>query len=182
MSFSTTYDESKEYELLPEGDYECMIISAGENATPGGYVYFGVRLVIRNDVPQKHQNRNIYHSIWEKKPENQTEDDKKVGGYSFKQIMNLAQAAGIPNGKAYETLNDLGADLKNRCVVASIGHSEWNGKVSAKVKWFNSTKHPDCKHEVKKVTNPTVQTYAAGNDQGTDQGTYVIPNDEDLPF
>ena len=178
--FETSY--SYEDELFPEGDYECIIASAEETSTMNGYTYFSVKLTIRNDVAQNCQNRNFYHAIWERKPEKQTENDKKVGGYSFKQIMNLAQAAGLPNGKAYETLNDLGADLNNRCVVASIVHSEWNGKVSAKVKWFNSTKHPDCKHEVKKVTNPTVQTYAAGNDQGTDQGTYVIPNDGDLPF
>lgn len=177
MSFSTTYDESKEYELLPEGDYECMIISAGENATPGGYVYFGVRLVIRNDVPQKYQNRNIYHSIWEKKPENQTEDDKKVGGYSFKQLMNLAQNAGLPSGKSYETLNEMGEDLRGKCVIACVEHHEWNGKTSVRVKWFKrSASAVDSRPN---STVDSVQFRAAANGEGEMR---TILSDGDLPF
>lgn len=178
MSFSTTYDESKEYELLPEGDYECMIISARENATPGGYVYFGVRLVIRNDVPQNHQNRNIYHSIWEKKPENQTEDDKKVGGYSFKQLMNLAQNAGLPSGKSYETLNEMGEDLRGKCVIACVEHHEWKEKTSVRVKWFNKTKYPECKHTLKTSANSS-QTPPAASAEGK---MITILSDGDLPF
>ena len=175
MAFSTTYEERET--IIPEGEYECIITSASVNVTPGGTPFFSVRLMVRNDVPQDCQNRYIFHAIWEKKEENQTDDDKKVGGYSFKQLMNISQCAGIPKGKSYETLDDLGSDLKGKCVRANVYHDEWNGKTNVRVKWFNATKYPDCKHTFKTSDNSSAST--AGGQPDT---IVILPDDKDLPF
>ena len=174
--FETNYSTVSN-ELLPAGKYEFVIKQANVMATPGDTLYFSVRLVVRNDVPQKYQNKNVYHAIWQKKPDRQTEDDKKVDGYSFKQLMNLCETAGLPGGKSYETLNDLGEDLIGRPVQAEIIHNEWNGNVSEKVKWFSKTAHPDCKHTDKAQTNTAAvsRTDTSGTDAFVDE-------DGDLPF
>ena len=40
MSYSVNYDEATEgSDLIPEGEYECIIKYAGEDATRGGTVY-----------------------------------------------------------------------------------------------------------------------------------------------
>ena len=93
--------------LLPEGDYECIIKCAFVTATNGNYPreYFSVRFVIRNDVPQKYQNKIIFHAFWCKNQDKQTEDDRKTGGFSYKQVMNLCKGAGVPKGKSFKDLN-----------------------------------------------------------------------------
>lgn len=174
MGFTTDYEDNK---LLPEGAYECIIKRAFVNATQGGSLYFSVRLIVRNDVPQKYQNRNIYHAIWQKRPENQTTDDKKVDGYSFKQLMSLAQSAGLPKGKSYETLDDMGKDLEGKCVLVTTYHDEYNGKTSDKVKWVNETKYPDCHHQMKE-NNPQPQSRL---DDDIDK-MIDVTSDDDLPF
>ena len=70
--------------LLPEGDYECIIKGAFVTATNGNIPreYFSVRFVIRNDVPQKYQNKVIFHAIWWRKEDKKTEDERKIGGFS----------------------------------------------------------------------------------------------------
>ena len=121
MAFSTAYESR---ELIPEGEYECIILSAFLNATQSGTQYFSVRMVVRNDVPQSYKNKNIYHAIWQRKPDKQTAQDKMVDGFSFRQLMNLCRAAGIAKGRSYETLDELGRDLKGKCIRVTIGHDE----------------------------------------------------------
>lgn len=156
--FETNYENTGN--LLPEGDYECIILGAFLNATKGGTEYFSVRLAVRNDVPQRFQNKNIFHSIWRRKPENRTADDNKVDGFSFKQMMNLCQKSGLPSGKSYKDLNELGKDLVGKCVRVTIEHTEYKGNIQESVKWISETRFPDCKHQQKKpepaVTAPGV--------------------------
>lgn len=171
MAFSTNYETR---DILPEGEYECMILSAFLNATQGGTQYFSIKMVIRNDVPQNHQNRFIYHAIWQRKPEKQTEEDKMVDGFSFKQLMNLSRAAGIPKGKSYNTLDDLGADLKGKCIRVTIGHNEFNGETREQVKWSNLTKFPSCKHKM-----PVTNAEPALKVQEVSESSI---DDDDLPF
>lgn len=169
MAFSTNYEADN----IPEGNYECIIKQAGVTATPGGTLYFSVRFVVRNDVQQKYQNRSIFHTIWQKKPEKQTEEDKSVEGFSYKQLMNLCQYAGLPSGKSYDSLNDLGEDLRGKCVLINVKYQEWNGKPQINI-WCNKTKNPDCKH-VDKTQNQTPVNTTATVDE-------PVNSDDDLPF
>lgn len=175
MSFTTNYENKN---LLPEGEYECIIAGAFLNATNSKRPteYFSVRFVVRNDVAQKYQNKNIFHAIWRRKPENRTKDDEAVDGFSYKQLMSLSRAAGLPNGKSYDSLNDLGADLKGKCVLVTIEHTEYNGETRESVKWTNETKYPNCQHIFK---NAVTQTNTRTAPEGLDD---IIDDDDDLPF
>lgn len=168
MAFSTNYEQNT---LLPEGDYECIIKAAYLTATKGGTEYFSVRFIIRNDVPQKYQNKNIFHAIWKKREP--TADDNKVEGFSYKQLMNLAKSAKLPKGKNYETLNEFGEDLVGKCVKVVIEHNEYNGETQEKVRYTAETKYPDCKHAFK-ATEPLQEVQTK-----TDEEVSV---DDDLPF
>ena len=172
--FTTDYENET---LLPEGDYECIIKEAFLTTTNGNMPreYFSVRFVIRNDVSQKYQNKIIFHAIWCKNMDKQTEDDRKTGGYSYKQIMNLCKGAKVPRGKNFKDLNELGEFIKGKCCLVHIVHDTWNGKTSEKVAWVNETKYPNCTHKFP-IKNDVQQTNSAAvtNIETTD--------DEDLPF
>ena len=68
MAITTNYDNiGSGSELLPVGKYECIVKDAVPAVTKNGTPYLDIRFVIRNDVPQKYQNKYIFHSIWKKK-------------------------------------------------------------------------------------------------------------------
>lgn len=149
MNFSTNYDDLGS-SLLPEGKYECIVKDAFPSETKKGTPYLDIRLVIRNDVEQKYQNKYIFHSIWKKKEP--SEQDKQVDGYSFKQLMSLANAAGLPSGKNYASVEDLCKDFIGKCVNVETEHDEHDGKTNVRVKYCNRTEYPECKHVFKEAS------------------------------
>jgi len=176
MAYSVNYDEVAEgSDLIPEGEYECVIKYAGENATKGGTAYIGVTLIVRNDVDQPCQNRYVWHNIWQKKEP--TPADIACSGYSSKQINAVSKAAKLPNGKSYDSLADWADDLKNKIVRITVEHEEYNGRTNARVKWVNESKHPDCKHKWKSAGNATSESTPANTDNFEE-----IKSDDDLPF
>lgn len=175
MAFSTDYSNVG---LIAEGDYECVIAEAFSNSTKNGAEYFSVNFVIRDDVPQKYQKKHLFHSIWRKKEP--TADDMKIGGFSFGQIMALSKAAQLPNGKAYETLDELGNDLEGRCVKVHVSHefNEYYGEDRERVKWINKTEHPRENTAVQQThQNPQPQP-----PQRQKQGSVSELADDDLPW
>lgn len=158
MGFSTDYTDVQDFDLLPKGSYEVIIKSIEERITDNGAVGLSVRFIVRNDVEQKYQNRGIFHNYWKRKEP--TAADMQVQGYSFKQIMQLAKAAKLPNGKAYETVHELCADLVNRVVLITVNHSSYNGRQREEVGYINESKFPDCKHVYKQSTTVTADTVA----------------------
>ncbi len=179
MSFGINYDDAATgSDLLPKGDYEVVIKYAGEDATKGGTVYINVTMVIRNDVDQQYKNKYIWHSIWQKKEPSAA--DIGCGGYSYKQIQSLSKAAGLPNGKKYESLASWCEELKDKVVRVTIDHEEYKGEMQARVKWVNESKFPQCSHAWKKAApdiNPPAQT-----ETGADYTQVQIDNNDDLPF
>jgi hypothetical protein len=185
MSYNVNYDEAAEgSELIPEGEYECIIKYAGEDATQKGTVYMGATLVVRNDIDQPCKNKYIWHKIWQKKEPSPA--DLACNGYSSKQINALSKAAKLPNGKKYESLSEWCDELKDKIVRVTVEHEEYNGKTNAKVKWVNESKFPQCKHRWKNadVDVSADDEPAAGYANG-DTGDFEeipTPTDDDLPF
>jgi hypothetical protein len=197
MNFTTNYDNvGTGSDLIPEGEYECVVRTAALNSTANGTPYFDVRLVIRNDVSQKFSNRYIFHSLWKKKEP--SEADMQVDGFSFAQIMALAKAAQLPAGKSYPGLNEMGKDLIGKPVRVTIEHNTYKEKTSERVKYVNETKYPDCKHVYKEAAPaannqayaqkpqqqfasaavPTVPTATAADLSDFEE----VISDSDLPF
>ena len=188
MAYSVNYDEAAEgSDIIPEGEYECIIKYAGEDATRGRTVYMGVTLVVRNDIDQPCKNKYIWHHIWHKKEPSPA--DLACSGYSSKQINAVSKAAKLPNGKSYDTLADWADELKNRCVRVTVEHEEYQGKTNVKVKWINESKCPDCRHKWKGAndtepdTAPASQQPAYSSGPNSDDFQEVpTPTDNDLPF
>lgn len=195
MNFSTNY-ENIGSELLPEGKYECIVKDAFLSETKNGTPYLDIRLVIRNDVEQKYQNKYIFHSIWKKKEP--SEQDKQVDNYSFKQLMSLANAAGLPSGKNYASVEELCKDFVGKCVNVETEHDDRNssGKTYVRVKFCNKTDHPKCTHVFKEAAaRADSNTYQKPKQDAFAQPATVktpsnidlddfeeIIGDDDLPF
>jgi len=141
MAFTTNYDEADEQSLKPEGEYACVIKRACVKATKYGTPYIAVDCFIRDDVENPCKGI-IFHSLWMRKKENMTKADEACDGYSSKQIQSLSKAAGLPNGKSYESLQEWCADLKGRPVRVVLEHDTYNGRTRERVKWFNESKVP----------------------------------------
>lgn len=144
MGFGVNYDEASAG-LLPAGIYECLIDTAKKTVTQNGTPVIDVRMIIRNDV-EKNQRKNarIYHSLWMRKEP--TAADNACEGFSAKQIQSLSKAAGLPNGKAYESIDQWCEDLPGKLVLVTTEHETYKDKPRSKVRWVNETKHPECKH------------------------------------
>ncbi len=89
--------------------------------------------------------------------------------------MNLCKGCGVPKGKSFKDLNELGEFMTGKCCLVHIVHDTWQGKTSAKVAWVNETKYPNCTHKFP-VKNEVQPTNAAAVTE------IETPEDEDLPF
>lgn len=191
MGFSTNYEDvNDDYGLVALGEYEAVIRNIEEKTTKNGATGLNLSLVIRNDVQQKYQNRYLFHTLWKRKES--TQADKQVQGYSFKQIMQLAKSAKLPNGKAYETVQALCEDLLKRPIRVTVEHEEFNGHTRENIRYINKSRFPECKHvfkEKKNVSNDTVASptqtqFANSNENAFDNlGDFEeLLNDADVPF
>ena len=159
MGFSTSYEEiNDDYGTLPEGEYEVVIRNIEERTTPKGATGLNLSLIVRNDVEQNYKDRYIFYTLWKRKEP--TAADKQVQGYGFNQVMRLAKSAGLPSGKAYETLQDMCNDLMHRPLKVTLEHREYNGKIQENVKYVNATAFPECKHVFKEKKQVTADTAA----------------------
>lgn len=161
---------SEANDLLPEGEYECIIRQVALDVTRGGTEYIDIPLIIRNDVERNPRRGGIiFHKLWRRKEP--TAADKACNGFSAKQIQSLSKAAGLPNGKSYPDMEEWMADLAGRLVRATVYHEEYKGVEQAKVSWVNQTREPICKH---------VYNGAAPAPDGPE--LQEMDNEEDVPF
>ena len=184
LDFSNVSD----YEMLPVGEYETLITKAEIRRAKSGNLYINIRLVIRNDVNQKYQNRNIFYSIFQKKEP--TAMDNQVEGFSFKQIMKLCKSAGLENGKEYADLNEMLRDLIGKTIRVTIEHNEYNGNISERVKYVDETKFKECRHKAQdESTKSSNQSYQNNNTESKENDIIGdlsdfedVINDSDIPF
>ena len=194
MGFKSNWNEATQgNSIKPEGDYECLIAKVEEkeyNTTDsnGNKIVknkLNISMIIRNDVEQNYKNGYIFDTLWKKKEP--TNADLQVKGYSYGQIMALGKAAGLPDGKEYDSLEQFCGELVNKPMRVTIKHEEYNGKTQERVSWRNPTKYPTVKHTFKQSQSSTAQTYAQpqqsyASAQPTNQGFTDMPLDDDLPF
>ena len=163
MGFKSNFSEANSGNgIKPEGWYECVIAKIEERQTKNGAWGLNFSLVIRNDVDQQYKNGIIFHTVWRKREPNV--NDAAVKGYNFAQLMAVAKAAQLTDGKEYETLEDFCKELFGKCLQAELYHEEYNGKTQERVSDFDSTEFPECRH-VFKTAAPKADTYAAPVEQ-----------------
>lgn len=158
MGFKNDYSQASQgNSLKPEGDYECIITVIEERITKNGAKGLDFTFVIRNDVSgQKYGNACLFHTIWRKKEPN--EFDMQVEGYNFNQLMAIGKAAQLPDGKDYENLKQYCEDLLNKCIRVTLKHESnpdyRNGEPQERIRYFNPTKYPECRHKFKQAAAP----------------------------
>lgn len=158
MGFKTNYDEVQDYSLIPMGEYEVIVQKIEERTTQSGATGLNMTLVIRNDVEQKCQNRCIFHTLWKRREP--TQADLQVQGYGFNQIMQLAKAVGLTNGKEYENVYALCGDIVNHVIRVKVVHEEYNGRTNERVHYINVSKFPECRHIYKEKPTVSLDTVA----------------------
>ena len=186
MGFKSNWSEAAQpNSIKPEGDYECIITKVEERVNQNGKENLNISMVIRHDVEQAYKNGYIFNTI--RKRKEPTEADLQVKGYGYGQIMALGKAAGLPDGKEYDSLEQFCGELVNKLMRVTIKHEEYNGKMQERVSWLNPTKYPTVKHIPKQTTTKTATAYAQpqqsyASAQPTNQGFTDMPIDDDLPF
>lgn len=181
--FKTDTNKATEGNMLkPEGDYEVIILKAEKTTTPNRKEKIAVRYVIRNDIDQKFKNGLIFDDIWKKREPN--EDDLSVDGFNYGQLMALARAARLPDGKEYESLDAFLAELIGKPLKVHLYHDDYNDKYYEKVDMRYPTDFPDVRH-VQKVSAPSAAGYAAP--PAADFAAYTAAagsasSDDDYPF
>lgn len=177
MAFRTNTSKAQEggNPLKPEGDYEVIIDTAEVTRTQSGKDKINIVYVIRNDVQQAYQNGLIFDSIWKKKKPN--EDDQSIGGYNFGQLMAIADAAKLPDGKEYAGLDDFLAELKGKPLRVHLYHDDYNDKWYEKIDRHEPTTLTAVKHKAKGKSAPA-QTAAPA----TAPAQNAAPASDPYPF
>lgn len=195
--FKTDYSEVADGNvLLPEGDYEVIFRHVGEGITQNNVTRINISMVVRNDVDQKFKDKLVWDSLYQVRQP--SEADLSCGGYSYKRIQSLSKGAGLPNEKEYGNLDEWCNDFENRCSRIVIKHELYEGKTRAKVKYYNETRFPVCKHvwkspdeEEEYITDeapatpppaPKITTLPPDAPKATTAKPKPVVNDDDVPF
>lgn len=186
MGFKTNSSKASEgYTLKPEGEYEVLIESAEireftrYDSTKTAKIAF--RYVIRNDVDQKFQNGKIFHDVWKKKEPN--EDDLSVDGFNYGQLMAIANAAALPDGQDYPTLEDFFAVLIDKPIKVHLYHDPYEGKTYEKIDLHMKTDCPQVKHKPKAPASSAGYAVPAAAQFSNSSGTAAAADkDDDYPF
>ncbi len=138
--FSVNYKEA-DPDILPEGEYECVIERAGQTVSNIGAPLIHIALKIRDDIENPGSGKPIFYDLWMKKKPTE-EEQEHYDGWSKKQIQTLSRAVRLPNDKTYKHLSDWCEDLPGRPVRVTVYHDKYNGYTKAKVKWVYETRFP----------------------------------------
>ena len=82
-----------EFELVAEGDYECIIADAEITESKSGYPMIKLTVTIRNDVKQPHRKQKLWDYL--------VASEKAM--FKFQQV---AKAVALPNGKDFQSMED----------------------------------------------------------------------------
>lgn len=70
-------EETDEYELIPEGDYEVVISKLEKKVSSKGNDYLNITFSIREDVKQNYGNRKLWYTIF-KRPNDRAYNFNKI--------------------------------------------------------------------------------------------------------
>jgi len=142
FEFKVNHEEAYEgNDLIAEGTYEVVVKKVEEKATKSGRQHLSLSLVVRNDVPQAYKNKYIFDTIWTKKDDNET--------YNMGNLQTIAKALDIPNGKAYNSFDEVLRDFEGKGAKVVVKHETYDEKTTAKVKAWNKTDAPGINHVFK---------------------------------
>lgn len=170
MAFKIDFSQADSNGNVADGTYEAVFYMMNEDTNPNtGNPFIRVDLIIRNDVDQKYQNAHLFDQMYKA---------KATGKYSMRRLAWMASAAGLDEGREYNSLDELCSDFIGRPVRVTVKNSDenYNGKTYHHVNLtsWQKTKFPNMQHQWKKKPNQ-VDPFK-GNSNG------VEVSDDDIPF
>lgn len=109
---------------IEDGTYEAIIETVAEKVNQNNKRYIEVACRIRDGQP--HARTLVYRKIWAAKMP--SKDDLAVGGYLSWQVYEMADAASVPEGKQFASLDELFREVEGRPVLVTVENSEYNGR------------------------------------------------------
>lgn len=146
--FKVNYDEVVEFKDIEPGEYEVIVVQSIENVTPNGAQHMDIQLVIRNDIEQKFKNQRLFHKVFQSKA-----DQTYHPGF----VNQMAKAFQIPDGKQFNSVEDILNEFKGKPAKVRVENREYNGKTYTDVKQWYITSFPQINHQFKE--NEKVQDF-----------------------
>ena len=173
MTFQLNHDDTFDANV-PDGEYEVVIKSVGENVTQGGTEYCQFDLVIRNDIDQTNKNNHIFHKVWRA---------KATGEYNPKSFNVIGKAANLPNGKVYSSLEELFDEFVGKAVRVRVKNetSQHNGNTyeNLNVKQWSASRFQGA---VRHIHKEQAARQAANEAFSMPPDQQFSISDDDLPF
>lgn len=168
MSFQLDFSKISNTSVA-DGDYEAVISNVNEDANANGTEFVNFDMVIRNDVTeQKFQNAHVFHRIYRNKQTNE---------FPQGMIFQVAKAAGMQDGKKYNSFEDFMNDMIGKPVKLRVKNesSEYQGKTyqNLNVKRWGKTQYPIVAHKWPAGMEPKAVS--------ADKPSIEI-SDDDIPF
>lgn len=191
MAFLTANYENNQqggnYDPLPQGNYEMVIKSAQETATPNGSESLQLDLVVRNDldkVPElaetnaKYHNRHVFMDNWKRKSTHQ---------YDMEGFQYILEGAQVPEGTVINSVDDFIKWISGRPVRVFVKKIKdtYNGETKDKnqvAPWnIDKTKFTTLNHVFKDNNQPQPQAQQ-NSDPFAGNGQQIDISDDSLPF
>ena len=119
---------NNEYEIIAEGDYECIIAEADVAESKSGNPMLKLTITVRNDVKQPHRKQKLWDYL--------VVTEKTM--FKFQQVGKAVQ---LPNGKDFKTLEDFRLAILYKAVKIKVVHEDntYNGetKKQARIKAYS---------------------------------------------
>lgn len=112
MTFTVDYSAAQQgFNLIGPGNYECMIVVVKPVTAKSGTQGYHMEVRVRDDVQQEASGAVFEQTLWTKKATGQL-----PGG-----LLNaMAKAIKLPNGKQYNSIVDLFADMLYKPFLAEV--------------------------------------------------------------
>ena len=159
-----------------------MIESTQEKATKNGKEALNIRLIVRNDLDNalpetngKYKNRYLFDDHWKRDI-----DGRYI--YHMGNLMYVLKAAGIPEGTAINSMDDLHEILRGKPVkvYTKVEKSDYSGEDENTIApWgYSKSDYPNIQHQFKGKDD----TKATDSNPFEGVNTGADITDEDLPF
>lgn len=116
------------FELIAPGDYEVTVINYEMKQSTNGNNRIVVDYEIRSDVPQPHQGQKILF------------DNFTITENAMWRLQAISKAAQFPQGMTFSSYKEWADTLRNKTLIVTVGHREYNGNKYPEVKGFKESK------------------------------------------
>lgn len=131
-----TYKKEDDFELIPNGKYECQIEKAEFKETPTNHrKKIALTIKVRSDIEQPCKGRTLFDDIWTSKEDGITYDERKIN--------RILGTQDIPEGTTFDTIQDVVKAIVGVYLVCAveIKHDDYNGKDVNRVNHYEESKN-----------------------------------------